>query len=257
MDVLRDMSQTALVRAVEANLTEFHVFLSGWPEGTLHQDEDRILALSQRRVSLFHVLLEAHFESAGVAAQIDRAVMPYLKSSVNVMWKLGPSTQPCNLGDHLVERGFTVRPTLKGMALDLNGLASSPGWPPGLAIREVVDSGTLALWRQAVDRGFGWPSFGARGGSHNLQALLMTGDSRRHFVAYVGLAMDEPVASSLVFFGTGVAGIYHVSADPDHRGQGLGSTITRAALVEARRRGYRVAVLHATDMGYPVYRRLG
>src|SRR5262249_5449098 len=116
MDVLRDMSQTALVRAVEANLTEVHVFPSGWLEVTLHQDEDRIWTLNQRRFSLCNVLLEAHFESAGVAAQIDRAVMPYLKSSVNVMWKIGPSTQPCNLGDHLVERGFTVRPTLNRMA---------------------------------------------------------------------------------------------------------------------------------------------
>lgn len=44
---------------------------------------------------------------------------------------------------------------------------------------------------------------------------------------------------------------------PEHRRQGLGSIITAAPLAEARRRGYRVAVLHATEMGYPVYQRLG
>jgi hypothetical protein len=31
----------------------------------------------------------------------------------------------------------------------------------------------------------------------------------------------------------------------------------RAPLLEARRQGYQVAVLHATDMGYPVNLRLG
>jgi GNAT superfamily N-acetyltransferase len=256
-DMLHDMNQPALVRAVEANLTEFHVFLSGWPEVTLHRDEDLIWTLSRRRFSLCNVLLEAHFDSAGVGAQIDRAVTPYLESSVNVMWKLGPSTQPSNLGDYLVERGFSVRPTLKGMALDLTGVASSPGRPPALDVLEVADSGTLELWRQAVDRGFGWPSYGARDVADNLEYFFATGDSQRRFVAYVGVAEGAPVASSLVFFGAGVAGIYHVSADPDHRGRGLGSAITRAPLVEARSRGYRVAVLHATEMGYPVYRRLG
>jgi GNAT superfamily N-acetyltransferase len=256
-DVLLDMSQTALVRAVEANLTEFHVLLSEWPEVTLHRDEDRIWTLSHRRFSLCNVLLEAHFDSARVGGQIDRAVTPYLKSSVNVMWKLGPSTQPSNLGDHLAERGFTVRPTLKGMAVDLTALAASPGRPPWLDIREVVDSATLALWRQAVDRGFSWPSYGARDVADNLEYLLTAKGSQRRFVAYVGVAEEAPVASSLVFFGAGVAGIYHVSTDPDHRGRGLGATITRAPLVEARSRGYRVAVLHATEMGYPVYRRLG
>lgn len=256
-DVLHDMSQTALARAVEANLTEFHVFLSGWPEVTLHRDDDRIWTLSQRRFSLCNVVLEAHFDSTNVAGQIDRAMTPYLRSSVNVMWKLGPASQPGNLGDQLLERGFVIRPTLKGMALDLTAPESSPARPPGLDILEVLDSSVLALWRRAVDRGFGWPSYGARDVADNLEYFLTTGAPQCPFVAYVGLAEGVPVASSLVFFGAGVAGIYHVSADPDHRGRGLGSSITRAPLIEARRRGYRVAVLHATEMGYPVYRRLG
>lgn len=254
-DVLRDLSPTARVRAVEANLTEFHVF--GWPEITLHRDDDRIWTLSQRRFSLCNVVLEARFDSTDVGRQTDRAIAPYLNSRANIMWKLGPSTQPGDLGDRLVERGFIVRPTLKGMALDLAALESSWVWPPGVDIREVGDSGMLDLWRRAVDRGFGWPSYGARDVADNLEHFLTTGGSQRSFVAYVGVAEDSPVASSLVFFGAGVVGIYHVSADPDQRGRGIGSSVTRAALVEARRRGYRVAVLHATEMAYPVYRRLG
>jgi GNAT superfamily N-acetyltransferase len=256
-DVLRDMSQTVLARAVEANLTEFHAFLSGWPEVTLHRDDDRIWTLSRRRFSLCNVVLEARFDSSDVTGQIDRAVMPYLRSSVNIMWKLGPSSLPADLGDHLLECGFIIRPPLRGMALDLTALDSSPARPPGLDIREVLDSGVLGLWRRAVDRGFGWPSYGARDVADNLEYFLTARAPQCPFVAYVGVAEGVPVASSLVFFGAGVAGVYHVSADPGRRGRGLGSSITRAALMEARRRGYRIAILHATEMGYPVYRRLG
>jgi len=34
------VSQAALARAVEANLTAFHVGLSEWPEMRLHRDDD-------------------------------------------------------------------------------------------------------------------------------------------------------------------------------------------------------------------------
>ncbi len=256
IDVLRDMSNAALVRAAEANLTAFHVSMSEWPEVTLHRDDDRIWTVSRRRFSLCNVLLEARFDSADVDGQIERALTPYRTADVNLMWKLGPSTRPGNLGDRLVDHGFVVRPTLRGMALDLTSLEPTAVVPPGLEIREVIDSGTLELWRQAVDRGFGWRAYGSRDVADNLGYFLRTG-LPHSFVAYVGIADDIPVASSLVFFGTGVAGLYHVSTAPDHRRRGIGSAITRAPLVEARRRGYRVAVLHGTQMGYPVYRRLG
>ncbi len=254
-DVLRDMSQVALVRAVEANLTAFHVSLSAWPVIALHRDEDRIWTVSQRRFSLCNVLLEAQFEAGHVDTWINRALTPYLTSNVNIMWKLGPSTKPVDLGDHLIKHGFLVRPTLRGMALDLASLEPAPA-PPGLEIREVTDPGTLDLWRQALGRGFGWPDYGAQDVADNLDYFFRAA-LERPFVAYVGVIGESPIASSLVFFGAGVAGVYHVSTAPDRRQQGLGSAITRAPLMEARRRGYRVAVLHATEMGYPVYRRLG
>jgi GNAT superfamily N-acetyltransferase len=255
-DVLRDMSRAAWTRAVEANLTAFHVLLSDWPEIILHRDDDRIWTVSQRRFSLCNVVLEARFSPTDVDTQIERALTPYLASNVNVMWKLGPSTQPGDLGDRLLKQGFLVRPTLRGMALNLASLGPIPALAPGVDIREVGDTATLDLWRRAVDRGFGWPSYGSEDLADNLAHFLRTG-VERPFVAYVAVSGEEAVASSLVFLGAGVAGIYHVSTVPDYRGRGLGSVITAAPLLEARSRRYRIAVLHATEMGYPIYRRLG
>jgi len=144
------MSLAALTQAVEANLTAFHVALSDWPEITLHRDNDRIWTVSQRRFSLCNVVLVARFTPTEVDAQIERASAPYLASNVNVMWKLGPSTQPRDLGDRLLKQGFFVRPTLRGMALNLVSVGPIPVLASGVDIREVRDAATLGLWRRAV-----------------------------------------------------------------------------------------------------------
>ncbi len=118
-DMLTDTSRPALARAIEVNLTTSHGFLSRWPEMRLHQDQDRIWTLSQRRFSLCNVVLEARFEPTAVDAQIERAVTPYQTAN---MWKLGPSTLPSNLGARLTGHGFLARPTLRGMACELASL---------------------------------------------------------------------------------------------------------------------------------------
>ena len=65
------------------------------------------------------------------------------------------------------------------------------------------------------------------------------------------------MAAAALFLGAGVAGIYNVCTVPEARGRGIGGAVTGAALREAASRGLRLAVLGSSEMGYPVYRRLG
>jgi ribosomal protein S18 acetylase RimI-like enzyme len=57
--------------------------------------------------------------------------------------------------------------------------------------------------------------------------------------------------------GTTRAYILNVYTEPEHRGHGLATIATRAAIDEARRRGIRVVTLHASDEGRRIYERLG
>jgi GNAT superfamily N-acetyltransferase len=74
---------------------------------------------------------------------------------------------------------------------------------------------------------------------------------------YIGRLEDKPVATSLLYLGGGVAGIYNVATLPEFRHQGIGSALTVAPLLQARTWGYRIGTLQSTPMGLHLYRQLG
>ena len=53
----------------------------------------------------------------------------------------------------------------------------------------------------------------------------------------------------MAIYASGVVGIYNVVTLPGARGRGIRRSVTLASLLEARARGYRVAVLHSTGDG--------
>jgi GNAT superfamily N-acetyltransferase len=71
------------------------------------------------------------------------------------------------------------------------------------------------------------------------------------FVAYAG---DEPVATAASWAGAGVTCVELVATQPGHRGRGIGGAVTAAASVVAPG---QAAALVSSDLGRPVYERLG
>jgi ribosomal protein S18 acetylase RimI-like enzyme len=141
------------------------------------------------------------------------------------------------------------------MALDLVDWRPDDGLPIGVTIDRVVDAPGLDRWREVQRRGLAlddrstdaWFTAHRRPGFAPDLPL-------RNWVATLG---REPVAAAALFVGAGVAGIYNVCTVPEARGRGIGRAVTAAALAHALARGLRLAVLGSSDMGYPVYRRLG
>ena len=88
---------------------------------------------------------------------------------------------------------------------------------------------------------------------------MMTTDlgEGENLLNYLAFLNGDPVASSNVIYSAGVAGIWCVETLSKHRGQGIGTAISMAPLLDARKRGYEISILSTTEQGFNVYRRIG
>jgi len=74
---------------------------------------------------------------------------------------------------------------------------------------------------------------------------------------FVGHFMNKPICCSVLFLGSGVAGIYDIGTKPEARRKGYGTIMTLHALNFAREMGYHVATLQASTDGIELYKKLG
>lgn len=126
--------------------------------------------------------------------------------------------------------------------------------PRGVAFRVVEDEAGLLRFRDGLVEGFGLPSFAADAW---VEATLGVGVGSAPWTFVLAELEGRPVATAVLFGATRVATLFGVATVPDLRGRGIGGAVTLEALRLARERGYREAVLFATESGAPVYRRLG
>ena len=121
----------------------------------------------------------------------------------------------------------------------------------GLEIR-AVDAATVEPYVDVLSAGFGMP--------RDLAATVMGAGlllETPEFTGFLATMNGEPVAASGVFVTGATAGVYNVATVESARGRGVGAAITWAAAQAGRRAGATRSVLQASEMGEPVYRRMG
>lgn len=123
--------------------------------------------------------------------------------------------------------------------------------PPPLEIRRVGEVGALDDHVAVVADGFDLPASLLR---QVFSARIIAAAGWRGYVGYVG---GQAVAASQLFMTGDVAGIYYVATRKEFRGRGSGEAMTWRAIQDGAEAGCDVAVLQASDMGRPIYERMG
>ncbi|HEY7132637.1 MAG TPA: GNAT family N-acetyltransferase [Candidatus Limnocylindrales bacterium] len=159
------------------------------------------------------------------------------------------------LDDHLVAAlpglGLELDPEpLPGMALF--PIPADPVSPPaGVEIRAVTDAEGLDGHVRAAASGFEMPEPLAR---------VWIGDDlwlRPGCAVYAATLDGRPVASGFGLRTGRTIGVYTIATTPAARGRGIGEAMTRRVVADGAAEGCDVATLQASDMGFPIYERIG
>lgn len=253
-NILTDLSTPALAHAAETNLHEFLRYLGRVTHTPPLADPGLTRWHTQVPYSWFNGVLAERPAATGDEQVVAEAIAWFTAQGVaHFTWWLAPTLPHAGWAPLLQAQGFRGPFGPPGMALDLHTLDSQQATLPGLEIVPVTDSATLRTWAHTFIAGYELPL------EWEAPLLQMMVDLGLHFPIrnYLGYLDGEPVATSNLFLGAGVAGIQCVATLPRARGRGLGGALTLAPLFEARQMGYRAGVLQSSEMGFSVYRRLG
>lgn len=255
--ILQNLTMPALALAIEANFNEEALWIGrSYNAWELHKTPE-LYWLYTRPGEENGVFLSSFDtkDAANVDAKIDEMLDFYRSHHTSFIWTTGPSTSPGNLAAMLEAREFVQLATTTGMAADLHTLNEQIQVNAELVITEAADLDALKILCAVEKQGFGSSEERAQ---RYYETYANAGfGAAMPWHHYVGWLYDIPVASASLLYHEGVAGIYGISTIPAARRKGVAATLTLHTLREARKAGYRVAILSPTDMSEALYRRIG
>ena len=241
--------------AIQANWEAYHYCLAQSPNVELSIGRYLTWLMTDLPDHFMNLVVCHQLPSEGVDELIESTLARFRAMNIKKLSWLAHECVPfAQINGTLLAHGLTFSGSFATeMAIDLSSLADDLPINPGLRIVPIDDEGMLKQWIHIASVGFkineqfeqAWYDFFA-------EAIF-----EERFHTYLALLDGKPVGTSQLFISEGVAGIYNVTCLPKARGQGIGSAVTLAPLLQARELGYQIGVLQASSKGYNVYRRLG
>ncbi len=251
--MLQDTSAASMTRAIEESLAAFPRQIGRLTGAELHDTPTLLWLATGIPIGLGNGVYRSILAPDTVDDTIEKVQEEFRRRRLPLMWQVGPSSQPEDLRQRLLAHSFVHDEDEPGMALDILAMNEDFSLPVGLDIRLVENMSMLREW--VATWGFGVPN----------DTLLLFQDVHagmgigpnhpwRYFLGYM---QGKPVATSVLFIGAGVTAVHDVATLPEARHKGIGTTMTLAALRDARREGYRIAILTASPYGERIYQRIG
>lgn len=254
----RPTEEASIVEAIEGNLAAFLLYSGRVPRTKVRIAAEYLSIQTGLADPSMNAVIRASFTSSDLDAQLASVLAPFKASQTPLVWWIFPTTHPDDLGTYLTAQGLTYRGEGPGMAADLLALPSHAPAPVALTIEEVNSEAALRDWIMTADAACGSASAPAVTDPQYLAFELQRGwGAHLPYRRYLARLSGKPVATSALFLGAGVAGIYNVATIPEARSRGIGAAITLAPLHAARAQGYRVGVLESSPLGRHIYSRLG
>jgi GNAT superfamily N-acetyltransferase len=271
--ILEDTTDEQLVLAVEENLFALFRAMSTLPGSQMEETKYLSRHLAFPTNPMYKGVWNTHLPPE-TADQAIHETIDWFKSrgAPFFFWWTGPKTQPEDMGIHLTKHGLidmegqgqSMTPGIKstamgapGMVADLHNMNETvlAKGPQEFEMNDVQNETDLQDFKRVFIEGYEIPSTIADGW---VQSAPEFGIGKIPWRLVLGRLNGQPVATNIILNGAGVVGVYGIAVIPSARGKGIGAAITLKPILDARdQAGYNYAVLFSSEMGAPVYERIG
>ena len=201
----------------------------------------------------FSRIFMANFNESDLSTHIEQIVSMIRNLNISASWYITPQSCPVYLQNTLKDYGFTYKDDWSAMAFDLENVPESFDSPEGMEIKEVLNLEELKIWTDILVKSFEFSEIVQSYKKYFINAGLESPNS--HY--YLGFLNGKPVATGVLFDGEGAAGLFYIGTVTEARRQGIAKAMVCYLLSTAKKKGYSISVLQASEMGYPVYKKIG
>ena len=253
-EIVKLKSKRVIGAALEANLVEQVKYYGKSPLVTFYDEENMIRMMTGLPLINLNLVAGARLITEQIDQQIEIALTPFRKQKVPLIWWVGPTTIPNDLGSHLENHGLKKAFDMLGMFYDLENLKEELTFPPNFNHQLVDNYEKLKNWAEAQTQGFETNVSNTKHIFNFESTLGVNPDSP--WLRYLGFLGGHLVGSSILFERAGVGAIFNVATIPEFRRQGIGTIMTKIPLIKARSLGYKYGVLKASPMGAHLYQKM-
>lgn len=197
----------------------------------------------------FNYILGARFSKKEAPLLTIKIRNYFQRKKLPFCWWITPEDKPADLDHHLRKEGLKTGVKNKGMYLDLNN------W------KEAFENRTLLFHKIKTAQEF--EDF-TKVRSHQYKAfssyfnrISQVYSVKDKIEFYVGYRGSKPVTRGIITYHANVAGLYYIATKAEKRRRGYGSLMQNHLLHQAKKAGFRYVVLHSTQKGLPLYKKVG
>lgn len=247
--ILEELSLNSISATIEDNIYNFFIKIGKKAKRIVHIESNIKWIITLPSIWP-NYLFDARFEITDIEENLRDIIRQIKRGDAPAQWFIGPRSNSSDFIKILSKYGFNMVGQWPGMAIELLKMNTDFSNPPNLSIEVIKKEDSLSQWVSVVSTAM----FGNGFMGIDLFKNLLTDTDFNFYLAFLN---EKPVATSLAFISSGIVGLYLISTLPEYRNRGIGKMITLAPLYDAKKIGYKIGGLFATQLGERIYRRIG
>lgn len=208
---------------------------------------------SEIKHPIFNSVLDTNSTITDIEPLVDHILSDYKDKSSSHCWWICENTEPDNLPDILIKKGYTKGPSFCGMHARIDQISLNKEIDPRKEIKRVETIKEIEEWVKPIQASFDF-SDEVTFEFANCYKELLNDQRLFHFIAYYE---GELAGSSTIFFDENSAGFYNGGVFPEFRRLGVITHLAQEMIAAVEKRGYKDLVIQAAEITQHLGMKIG